>query len=427
VPFVSEDKVPLPKSRALLQQIVATRPGEIVHADLLELTKTAGGNKYVLALMDAFTKFVNVYPVPNQRADTIADIIFHNYMPEHGVIEQLHTDQGGSFEAKLTKEVCEILQIRKTRTTGYHPQSNGLIERFNRTLINMLAKHHGEHPEDWDKQLSLTAMAYNSTEHTSTGYTPFFLTHGREMRLPVDLMIPVDPPDGRHHSTTSFARTTKNALSDAFQIANNFLDGARKRQKQGYDKWAKEHPYSVGDRVWLFDPTARRIRANKRVLPWVGPYVIRKAFDKDGEKGVTYRIQLEKGRRWIVVHHNRLKPCIIPRKDAEQQVLSKNNHEGRDRPLVNCREQTEGGIQVTVNIEGVAENEDGQANTSGESAGQASTSGESDGQASTSEESEEQDSSSAESENIEHIIHTEQRTRSGRLINPPHRFQDYEV
>ena len=424
---------PTPKSRALLQQIVATRPGEIVHADLLELTKTANGNKYVLALMDAFTKFVNVYPVSNQRADTIADIILNHYMPEHGVIEQLHTDQGGGFEAKLMKEVCEILQIRKTRTTGYHPQSNGLIERFNRTLINMLAKHHEGHPEDWDKHLSLTSMAYNSTVHTSTGYTPYFLTHGREMRLPVDLLIPVDPPDFQHQSTTSFARTTKNALSDAFQIANSFLDGARKRQKHGYDKWAKEHPYSVGDRVWLFDPTVRRGRANKRVLPWVGPYIIRKTFDTNDEKGVTYRIQLETGRRRIVVHHNRLKPCIGPRKDTGRQSQSDNNHQGRGAPIVSHQGQTDGGIQVTANTERVTENEDDeQVNGNGESEGQASDREESEGQASDSEESEGQANDSGESEgqasdsgesgNVEQI-YVEHRTRSGRLINPPARFR----
>ena len=113
-------------------------------------------------------------------------------MPEHGVIEQIHTDQSRSFDAKLVKEVCEILQIKKTRTTGYHPQSNGLIERFNRTLIDMLANHQENHPQDWDKHLGLAAMAYNSSVHDGTGYAPYFLEHVREMRLPVDLMIPLE-------------------------------------------------------------------------------------------------------------------------------------------------------------------------------------------------------------------------------------------
>ena len=104
-PYVNNRNGPHPQPLASLWQIVTTRPGEIVHADFLELTKTTSGKKYVLVLIDGFTKFANVSPVQNQRAETIADIIFH----EHGVIEQLHTDQGGSFEAKLVKEVCENL------------------------------------------------------------------------------------------------------------------------------------------------------------------------------------------------------------------------------------------------------------------------------------------------------------------------------
>ena len=272
--------------------------------------------------MDSFTKYVNVYPLANQKAETVADILSFQYMPEHGAIEQLHTDQGGSFDAKIVKEICTILETRKTRTTGYHPQSNGLVERFNRTLIAMLTKHQVDHPADWDKHLSLVATAYNTSVHDSTGYTPFFLTHGRKMRLPTDLMIPVPLPDSRvGNITTHFAKTLKETLFTAFHTADNFLDGARKRQKHGYDKWAKEHSFSVGDRVWLFDPTARRGRANKLVLPWVGPYIIKKRFDVDGKTGVTYRIKLENGRRQLVVHHNRLKSCC----GQEQGLLQKEN------------------------------------------------------------------------------------------------------
>ena len=272
--------------------------------------------------MDSFTKYVNVYPLANQKAETVADVLFFLYMPELGAIEQLHTDQGGSFDAKIVKEICTILETRKTRTTGYHPQfNNDLVERFNRTIIDMLAKHQVDHPADWDKQLSLVAMAYNTSVHESTGYTPFFLTHGREMRLPTDLMIPVPVPDRVGNVTTRFAKTLEEALFTAFRIADNFLNGARKRRKRGYDKWAKEHSFSVGDRVWLFDPTARRRRANKLILPWVGPYIIKKRFDVNGKTGVTYRISLENGRRQLVVHHNRLKPC---RRHEQESLQTKN-------------------------------------------------------------------------------------------------------
>ena len=185
----------------------------------------------------------------------------------------------------------------------------------------MLAKHQVDHPADWDKQLSLVAMAYNTSVHDSTGYTPFFLTHGQEMRLPTDLMIPVPVSDRVGNFTTRFAKTLEETLFTAFRIADNFLDGARKRQKHEYDKWAKEHSFALGDRVWLFDPTARCGRANKLILPWVGPYIIKKRFDVNGKTGVTYRIRLENGSRQLVVHHNRLKPC----RGHEQELIQTGN------------------------------------------------------------------------------------------------------
>ena len=77
----------------------------------------------------------------------------------------------------------------------------------------------------------------------------------------------------------------------------------------------------MGDRVWLFDPTERRGRANKLILPWVGPYIIKKRFDVNGKTGVTYRISLENGRHQLVVHHNRLKPC----RRHEQESLQTEN------------------------------------------------------------------------------------------------------
>ena len=343
--------------------------------------------------MDAFTKFVNLYPVKDQRADTIADVIFHQYMPEHGVITQLHTDQGGSFDAKLVREVCESLQIRKTRTTGYHPQSNWLIERFNRTVIAMIAKHTEEHPDDWDKQLGFVAMTYNSVDHDSTGYTPFFLSRGREMQLPVDLMITVDAPNHLpHNSATSYARNLKKVLHDAFEVANKNLDGARKRQKHGYDKWAKEHACSVGTRVWLLDPTVRKGRANKTVLPWVGPYIVKKRFDDRGDIGVTYRIKLEGGKRRLVVHCDRLKPCFGTRSATDERS---GNYQGQD---ARSREVPERRAEVTVHPDGRPE---------------ATV-----------------DTGPTETADIRMPIPTrctEQRTHSGRQIHIPCRYEQFEL
>ena len=112
----------------------------------------------------------------------------------HGPPKELHTDQGSNFESKLFKAVLELLEIDKTRNTPFHPQSDGQVERFNKTLKHMLTKMLEAHEDDWDDQLSVAMMAYRSSIHETTGETPYMMVHGQEMVLPIDLVVG-PPPD----------------------------------------------------------------------------------------------------------------------------------------------------------------------------------------------------------------------------------------
>ena len=102
--------------------------------------------------------------------------------------EQLHSDQGHQFESELVKEIYVLLQIRKMHTTLYHPQCNGMVERFNRTLLDMLATTIGNHQADWQHHIRKLCLTYNSSIHSTTGFSPFFLMFGRQVTLPIDLM-----------------------------------------------------------------------------------------------------------------------------------------------------------------------------------------------------------------------------------------------
>ena len=161
---------------------------QIVAVDILgPLPKGPTGNSYILVAMDYFTKWAEVYAVPNQEAATIVakltDEMFLRFSPP----EQLHSDQGRQFESKLMADVCSLLRIRKSRITPYHPQSDGLVKRYNRTMLNMLATCTQDHPATWEDHLRGVCMAYNTSMHPTTGYSPFFLMFGREARLPVDV------------------------------------------------------------------------------------------------------------------------------------------------------------------------------------------------------------------------------------------------
>ena len=149
------------------------------------LTTTPEGNTYVLVAGDYFTKWTEAYAIPNQEAITVAKKLTDEFFFRFSPPEQLHSDQGCQFESKLFTEVCHLLNIHKSRTTPYRPQSDGMIERFNRTLLDMLATTVKDNPSNWQSHLHQVCLAYNTTIHPTTGFTPFYLMFGRQARLPI--------------------------------------------------------------------------------------------------------------------------------------------------------------------------------------------------------------------------------------------------
>lgn len=296
--------------RAPLQSINAERPFQRIAADITELPVTTLGNRYVLVVMDYFTRFVNLYPLKDQRATTVAQCIFEDYIKQHGVPEVIHTDQGRQFESDLIKHLCSQLGIEKTRTSPYHPQCDGMVERLNRTLKQQLSKYICESGGEWDRYLPQVELAYNSSVHSSTGFSPFFLAHGREPRLPADILLNCSPAftSCTPGTPADYARDVTTRLSYAFKDAAEQSAAAKLSQKQQYDKKTFFHPHKPGDFVFLDDPAQKQ---NKLAPKWKGPFKILRRLDKGDNPGVTYEItdpQNQQSRKWVV-HHNRLKPC----------------------------------------------------------------------------------------------------------------------
>ena len=205
----------------------------------------------------------------------------------------------------MIEEVCNFLEVWNTRTTPFHPQSDGASERSIRTVNNMLAKVVADDQRNWDLYVSSSCFAYNTAVHSSTGFTPSYLEFGRELRLPNDLVEPGEI-GRRVESHTEYAQQLKNRLSKAFQTANDILHSAHKTQKHFYDRWARANVYKAGDLVLWLDTKTRRGRCMKLNRPWTGPWRIIKRL---GE--VVYRIKYEgSGKVSVkrrVVHHNQLK------------------------------------------------------------------------------------------------------------------------
>ena len=118
-------------------------------------------------MSDHFTKWVEAIPMMNQRADTVARAFVHEVVARHGVPDKILTDQGRNFESDLVRNVLQLFGVKKLRTSPYHPQTDGQVERFNRTLKGMLTTYVNEDYNDWDLhlQLALFPIVQESTVH----------------------------------------------------------------------------------------------------------------------------------------------------------------------------------------------------------------------------------------------------------------------
>ena len=123
-----------------LQPIPVGGPFHRLGVDVLQLPLTTRGNHYVVVFMDYLTKWPEAFTVPDQKAETIARLLVNEIICCHGIPEELLSDRGTNFLSSVIQEICSLLGVKKINTSGYHPQTDGVVEKFNSTLTNMIAK-----------------------------------------------------------------------------------------------------------------------------------------------------------------------------------------------------------------------------------------------------------------------------------------------
>ena len=151
------------------------------------LPRSRAGNRYVLVLCDYATRYPEAVPLRSTDAEHVADELIKLFA-QVGVPREILTDQGSNFTSKLLAELYRLLHVHPIRTSAYHPQTDGLVERFNQTLKAMLKKTATEEGKDWDKLLPYLLFAYREVPHASTGFSPFELLYGRDVRGPLDVL-----------------------------------------------------------------------------------------------------------------------------------------------------------------------------------------------------------------------------------------------
>ncbi|KAG3109260.1 hypothetical protein PI124_g517 [Phytophthora idaei] len=151
------------------------------------LPVTERGNKYILEFVDYFKRWAEAFVVERLNSVTFVDVMVNGVVARHGIPSRLLSDNGTNFTSEIAKSFYQTLGIKKLYGAAYHPQTQGLVERFNGTLIRMLRMHVSDAQNDWDVYLPRVLFAPRTAYHEALGDSPFFSLYGRDPTLPFDV------------------------------------------------------------------------------------------------------------------------------------------------------------------------------------------------------------------------------------------------
>ena len=235
--------------RAPLANMPISRPWQMLAVDILEVPLSVNNSRYLLVVQDYFTKWVEAVPIPDQTATRITcelGKIFSRYGPP----QILYSDQGCNFESSILFQTLQAFGIEKSRTAAYHPQGDGMVERFNRTLLQLL-RSYVESQSDWECYLPLILYAYRTAAHSSTGVSPFMMMYGRSHSF--SQLTHANAFD----SSTYPGHLAK--LAELRDFVESELAAAGHNYKTNYDKHIRTRSFVSGDPVWLSIPTAGKL------------------------------------------------------------------------------------------------------------------------------------------------------------------------
>jgi transposase InsO family protein len=224
-------------------------PWQRIAIDVLSgFNKSKNGNNLLLVVMDEYTKWPEVIPLKDQKSETIAEALVQHVFYRHGLPVVIHSDQAKNLGlSAIQANVCDLLGISRSFSSPYHPEGNGMVERFNRFLVAGLYCLMNREQDDWDRQVPALLFAYRTAIHATTGETPFFLNYGRDPRLPGDLLvneIKLGTQSQKNYARTILEQQTK-IQSQIHDLIN--LERHKMKERSDRDKKKKDVEFKVGD------------------------------------------------------------------------------------------------------------------------------------------------------------------------------------
>ena len=266
---------------------------------------SSAGHKFLLTVVDHFSKWAEAFPIRNQEASTIAKLLVDRVFCYFGMPIQILTDQGKNFESELFSELCRCLDIEKIRTTIYKPSTNGVVERFHRTLNSMIGKIIHDNHRNWHDLIPQILAAYRASEHSATGYSPNKLMLGRECRAPIDLVLGTLGDSNIIISYNDYVKQMQERMLYCYESVRNHLSVAAERRKRSYDMSVRPKQFQVGQKVLYYYPRRYRFRSPKWQKMYIGPYEVVKQLGP-----LNYVIKKCNGRQEIIVHIDKMKPYL---------------------------------------------------------------------------------------------------------------------
>jgi hypothetical protein len=251
---------------------IPDRPWSQVSLDLITaLPRTARGHDAIVVFVDKVTKMVHyVATTTNVTAPQLALLMFDAVVKHHGVPDSILSDRDPRFTAHFWRQLWGLFGTKLVMSTAYHPQTDGQTERSNRTLEESLRHYVSWKQNDWDTHLTALEISVNNARQSSTGFTPFYLNSGQEIRLPLDGAIPVV-------GSNPIAAERIRKLHADLKVAREHIELASQRQKKYADQHRRHVTFSVGDRVLLSTDHLQLVGVNrtpKLTFKYIGPFNI---------------------------------------------------------------------------------------------------------------------------------------------------------
>ena len=239
-----------------MKPLACSGPGELLHVDFTSIEETVPLQqepviRNVMVMQSHFSKYVIPYVVKDQMVRTAAEMLRNGYFGLFGAPLYLVSDQGKAFTSHLISNLCELYRVQKLRTSPYHAQTNGQVERMNQTIIRLIGKLEQDKKAHWSEHLPEMLAAYNGTCSAVTGYSPYFLLFGRKSRMPEDCLFPTlrDSPHQAKMEVSVAAMQKK--LKEVFTVARHLASQEAARQRHYYDRKAGAIALQPGDIVMV--------------------------------------------------------------------------------------------------------------------------------------------------------------------------------